>query len=143
MRKCYIELQTVEHNHLPNFYADPESSVDAYLEYLFNSIEVNSGKIYVADMDGEITGFVGVTLGEDDDPCVMIHKFVYVTDLVVLEKYRKRGIGEQLIQAAEKYGKENGEEYISLHVTKGNPSFNFYQKLGFKEYTTSLKKKLE
>ncbi len=143
IEKCIFELQEGEHRLNPEDQAGGEVS-SAYYDYLVKWVSGNNGKIFVAETDGSVVGFVAIAINEDKDPspCSLINKFGYVTDLVVLPGNREKGVGEVLMQAAEKYTKECGVDYISLHLSKGNRAENFYKKLGYVEYTKNLKKKL-
>lgn len=66
----------------------------------------------------------------------------YIPDIVVLRKYHRQGVGKELLNKAKEYTKEKGCEYISLDVTTGNPALDFYKHLGYREYSTNLKKKI-
>jgi GNAT superfamily N-acetyltransferase len=46
--------------------------------------------------------------------------------------YQRKGYGAELINAAEKYAKENSIACIGLWTSKNAPAFQFYEKLGYK-----------
>lgn len=59
-----------------------------------------------------------------------LYKEVCIGELIVIEEYRRKNIGTELIGAVEKYCKENGFENISLS-TYGFQAPEFYKKCGF------------
>ena len=46
--------------------------------------------------------------------------------------YQRKGYGAELINAVEKYVKENSITCIGLGTSKNAPAFKFYEKLGYK-----------
>lgn len=67
---------------------------------------------------------VGVIKGQS------LYNEVQIGELIVLEEYRGRKIGTELIKAAEKYSRENGFENISVS-THSFQAPEFYKKCGF------------
>ena len=55
---------------------------------------------------------------------------VHIGDLIVLEEYRRKNIGKQLMQKVEEYYKDKGFEQINL-TTYGFQAPEFYKKCGF------------
>lgn len=55
---------------------------------------------------------------------------VHISELVVLEQYRKKHIGTKLVEAVEKYCADSGFESITLS-TYGFQAPEFYKKCGF------------
>lgn len=71
-------------------------------------------------------------------PHAHAYKTLYIDDLCVDEKARKRGIGKALYQHVLSYAKENGFHNITLHAWECNPNaVKFYENLGMKiqQYT--------
>ncbi len=146
VEKCIFELQEDEYKLNPDYWTTPEEATTKYLDYLLPNIEKKEGKLYVAEVDGVVKGFIAVLVNndtyEDNGPCIKLRKFVYVTDLVVLKSDQKNGIGWDLLKVAEEYGRKIGIEYIGLHVSKDNSAIEFYQKNGYSERHISMDKKL-
>ncbi len=145
IEQCIVESQEDESARQPEYWQTPEKAIDdKYLDYLLKQVGLNNGKLFVAEMDITVVGFVAVIIddGKDSSPCVKMKRVGYILDFLVLRKYQKQGIGKKLLDAAEWYIKSQNCEYVSLDVTTGNPAFDFYKKLGYREYSTNLKKKL-
>ena len=63
------------------------------------------------------------------------HKHIALFAIIVDPRYRGQGIGSKLIRHLEKTGKnELGLEILHLEVYEGNPAYDLYRRLGYKEY---------
>jgi ribosomal protein S18 acetylase RimI-like enzyme len=65
-----------------------------------------------------------------------------ILELYVLPRYRKYGFGYQLMNAALSHFKYKGYKTVQLNVFAGNPAKNMYEKLGFRDVSTSMEKYL-
>ena len=83
---------------------------------------------YVAEKGRQIVGAVWVRFIKD---------YGYLNDqtpslsISLLPDYRGQGIGGQLMQTILSALKREGYQQVSLSVSKDNPAFRFYQRLGF------------
>src|SRR5215467_3028113 len=59
LRACFIELQTWEQNLEPGLPA-PEDAADPDLAEVFRNCAENSGRIFLAEADGAVVGFICV-----------------------------------------------------------------------------------
>ncbi len=91
----------------------PDSSVDYHEEEL---VPILAGKppgimpltYFVAEDGEEIVGFVEVGLRSTADGCDWAHAVGYIEGWYVAESHRRRGVGAQLIAAAEHWAREQG-----------------------------------
>jgi len=60
-----------------------------------------------------------------------MYKEVYIGELIVVEQYRNKDIGSELIKAVENYYKDKGFENMNLN-TYSFQAPEFYKKCGFK-----------
>lgn len=115
------------------------------VETLENRIDKMLGdsnyKIFVAQIDNETVGFIGVHFGlafEIDG------KVMRIIALAVKEDYQHKGIGTALVKEAEEYAKHSGVTVIG--VNSGLPrltAHKFYEKQGFHKKGYSFIKSLE
>lgn len=119
-------------------------STSLKIQERFNKIlSLSDYKTIVAEIDGKLVGFVGMckqVAYEMDDP------YIRVLALVVHEDYRRKGIGETLMLAAEDWAKENNCYAITLN--SGNreeriAAHHFYKSLGYIEKSTGFSKLLK
>ena len=81
--------------------------------------------------DGEI--IAGIIQGH------AYYKEVHIGDLIVMEEYRKAGVGSMLVRAVEEAFKDDDREQINL-TTYGFQALEFYKKLGYEvEYVRKNK----
>lgn len=98
-------------------------------------VNENDGKCYLAIENDKVLGLImGIIFKYDvtdylDYKCP---KSGYITELIVTNKIRNKGVGQQLMNQLELYFKNKGCKYILVDVfaynTKG---INFYNKKGY------------
>lgn len=96
-------------------------SENALREELGNSF----ARFLVAVCDGEVSGYIGAhnILGE-----------VYITNVAVSQKHRRKGMGEKLINSLISLCESENAEFITLEVRESNkPAINLYKKMNFKD----------
>lgn len=100
--------------------------------------------VLVAEADGAVSGFVSVwtryrSSEPEDDPA----EHAYVSDLVVTERHRGRGIGRALLRAAEVRARQAGVESLPVAVKAGNKgALSLYSAEGFENSALYLEKRL-
>jgi ribosomal protein S18 acetylase RimI-like enzyme len=143
LRACLIELQEHERaldSRLPR----GPAIADAYLEGLFRRCDVLKGRLFVAEVEAGVVGYVSVLTdcrsdAPDDDPT----PFAYVDDLVVLPGHRGRGYGRALLGRAEGVAAACGRSTLRLRVKGGNRAARrLYARAGYLEYEVELEKRL-
>jgi len=98
-------------------------------------------RVLVADHDGEVLGFVAVHAlprFEHSD------RFLRVMALVVDAAVRERGVGRELMEAAEGVGREVGAAFVEVTVGRHRPdAARLYTELGYDATVAAyLRKKL-
>lgn len=96
--------------------------------------------VILAKVDDEVVGFALVRVV----PSVLYSTpHAELTELYVMEKYRKRGIASDLIAFAEQIAVQKGARSILMQTGDDNLSaLALYKKLGYEEYDIVLEKKL-
>src|SRR5688572_26017469 len=116
----------------------------SYVELLLKRCSGTSGRVFVAEADQTVVGFVGVIARVDpDEPDEEPTPYTYISDLVVLPAHRRRGIGTALLQRAEAYARERGMTLLRINVlAKNQLAGQLYRTLGFSDYRLQLLKRL-
>jgi ribosomal protein S18 acetylase RimI-like enzyme len=84
----------------------------------------------VAEVDSSVVAFALYHGGYDTDHG---QRLIHLIDLFVSEPFRRRGIGEKLMQRIFEIGQIKGAELVLWSVYKPNASaLRFYEKLGAK-----------
>ncbi len=96
---------------------------------------------YIARLDDEFIGYVSGYIA--DDLTVYKEPVGELAAIVVVQRCRNHGIGEQLLKQFEKWCVGNGAKYIRLSVFYNNhKAISMYKKNGYGEYTIDLRKKI-
>ncbi|MBS3082164.1 GNAT family N-acetyltransferase [Candidatus Pacearchaeota archaeon] len=86
--------------------------------------DLKKGQGFVALENNQVVGFILFTKEKIDKT------YIFIENLVVDEKYQKKGIGRKLVQEVENKIKEG---ILTLSVNKKSKAYNFYKKMRFKE----------
>jgi ribosomal protein S18 acetylase RimI-like enzyme len=141
LRACVVELQDFERGLEPTL-PKGEAMADRYLAHMLDRCAGAAGRIFVAEEDGAVVGFVGVLARVVPEPDEA-QAYAYVSDLVVLPAYRRRGIGRALLERAEAYARGEGARVLRVGVlAKNEAAAGLYRSLGFGDYTIQLNKPL-
>ena len=132
LRACLIELQDYESELDPRIPPGAEV-VDEFIPRLLRNCRLSDGKILMAEVDGEVAGFVAVlSKVRNEEPEEGDYEFGLVTDLVVLKSFRNKGIGRQLLEAAEVFAKSRGVRWLKIGMLAGNQAANkLYSSMGY------------
>ncbi len=99
--------------------------------------------IFLALVSGEAAGLVEVYLRQDDEHNSLFvpHRYGYLQSLMVLEPYRKMGIGVKLVETAQSWAKEKGATEMRLETWEfpGGP-LPFYGKIGYRTLKRTMLK---
>jgi GNAT superfamily N-acetyltransferase len=143
LRDCIIELQDFERV-LDNRLRPGVAMADDYLQHIHDRCRACAGTILVAEVAGRVAGFVtiltSVPFESLDDPP---GDFALVADLVVRERFRRRGVGGTLLRAAEALARRGGAVELRVSVMAGNSgAAALYGRHGFAPYLETLSKRL-
>jgi GNAT superfamily N-acetyltransferase len=120
VRRCVVELQEFERAIDPRL-RPGESMADGYWKNIQARCTEANGRVFVAEQDGAVVGFVAVLAAEPftelDDPS---GTYALVTDVVVLPSHRGRRIGTRLLQQAEAFVRATGATELRIGVLAGN-----------------------
>jgi GNAT superfamily N-acetyltransferase len=116
----------------------------AYYDELNQRLSRRNGRIVLAEIEGVAVALMGFTLDEDaayvsDD----VRRHGTVTDLVVQEEWRGRGIARVLLAEAERLTREAGLTRLTIGALVANEKAErTYRAFGFDPYVSILVKDL-
>ena len=111
--------------------------------------EVNNydGKCYLAIEDGKVIGLIMGCIPPYDEYDYLDYKCPRrgeITELIVTNKIRSKGVGQKLINKMEDYFKSVGCEYVIVDVFAYNElAINFYDKKGYHSRMETMIKKID
>ena len=143
LKRCFVELQDFERAYDSRMPAGADIA-DECVSRMLDRCKQEDGRVFVADVDGGITGYVSAFARVRTE---VLHEgefeYALIGDLVVLEAYRKRGLGKALLRTAEDYVKERGARWLRIGAVSGNQrAINLYESMGYERSYTELEKSL-
>lgn len=143
LRSCVVEMQDFERSVEPMLPCGAEMA-DSYVELLLNRCSGTCGRLFIAEADQTVVGFAGVIARvAPNEPDEEATPYTYISDLVVLPAYRRRGIGSALLRHAEAYARERGMTLLRINVLARNQlAGGLYRTFGFSDYRIQLVKRL-
>jgi len=119
---------------------------ESYTERTLQNVAKNNGIIYVAESEGRIVGLVVGIMPEQTKEELLERvpfKRGNVLELIVENRYRRKGVGIMLMESIEGYFKQNGCSVSGVDVFFPNKNaYRLYSKLGYRERTIWMTKKL-
>ncbi len=117
---------------------------NGYYDELMMRLSRRNGRIVLAEESGTVVGAMGFSL--DQDAAYVAAEFRShgtVTDLIVHEGWRGKGIGQMLLKEAERLTKEAGLKRLMIGALIANErAERTYRQFGFEPYVAFLKKEL-
>ena len=120
---------------------------DKYFEYMIDDLKTQQGKIYIAEENGAIIGFIAgyvQTYDERDKLDYTCPNKGIVAELIVGKNIRSKGTGQLLLNKLEEYFTSIECKYIQIDVFAYNEiGKNFYYKNKYEDRMITLFKKLD
>lgn len=93
---------------------------------------LNQGEVYLAKVDGEAIGTIRLQWSDKSTWGEMPDDAGYVHSLAIRRAFAGKGVGQQLLQWAEKTVAVNGKHYLRLDCMKENSALRrYYEQAGF------------
>jgi ribosomal protein S18 acetylase RimI-like enzyme len=112
--------------------------------YYLHCINHSDAVIFIAEMDAKIVGAIVCVLEVTSDiPVRVPRKYACIENITVSTKFRKQGIGNSLIEAAQAWAKHMGATMMELTVWEFNwGAKQFYKKQGYQATRSRMVKDL-
>jgi ribosomal protein S18 acetylase RimI-like enzyme len=143
IQDCFVELQDAERVLDPRLPCGNDI-VGAYIPTMLKRCSQAAGKVFVAEVEGVVVGFVTVlTRVRSDELEGGDLEYGLVSDLIVTNESRRMGIGRQLLEAAESFARSRGVQCLRVGVLAANEAANYlYTSSGFSNLYVELEKDL-
>jgi len=130
----------------PERYSTPalETIAKRYREEKRSPQALALGITFVAELRGEVIGFIDARLEQSPDAMHQRMFYCHVAEIAVSWRYRNQGAGERLLRAAEDWGRSHGARFASLeHHAANTRAGGFYQqRMGYSVAAITLIKRL-
>lgn len=146
-----LEVEIILHEKsLNKFFLDldncdiSENGRKKWLKRSYNWFNKKNVILFVAEIDKQIVGILNGKIFKwkwsDKKP----FDIARVGNLVVLKRYRQKGIASQLMRQFEEWARSKKINFIDLNITSKNKvAYNLYSKLGYSDYTLTMVKRLK
>ncbi|HEY6541016.1 MAG TPA: GNAT family N-acetyltransferase [Ktedonobacteraceae bacterium] len=90
--------------------------------------------IFLVRVGETVAGLAEVYIKQDEEhPLTIARRFGYLQSLIVLESFRKHGLGKLLVEAAKQWAKERGATEMQLDTWEFDAGpLHFYEHLGYR-----------
>ncbi|HLK18685.1 MAG TPA: GNAT family N-acetyltransferase [Bryobacteraceae bacterium] len=130
----------------PERYGIPERAMisERYRSGRQHPPDTESALTLVAELRGEIVGFVDVRLDRSPDPMHRDLVYCHIVEIAVRTASRNQGIGERLLTSAEAWGREMGAEFASLEYLASNTRVRsfYHARMGYRPAAVTAIKRL-
>ena len=112
-------------------------------KHFLSTLRSREAVIFVAESRGDVVGYV---LGEmhSRKPLYPIGKYGFISDLAVMERERRRGIGTALVERVMEWFRRRRATAVELFVAQANPASEaFWESMGFRGFLRLVRKELE
>lgn len=109
---------------------EQQSNIPAASDFLRSRLRDDESVIFLALQGDNPTGFTQLYTSFSS---VSMAPILILNDLFVNLAYRKKGIGEALLERAKSYCKENNYKGLALETAIDNPAKTLYERLGWKK----------
>ncbi|MFH1549430.1 MAG: GNAT family N-acetyltransferase [Planctomycetota bacterium] len=129
------------HADLDPSFKPTSDAVEIFRVFLKKLLKRRNAAVLVAEEEGKPVGFCTAYI--ENHPEFRSGRYGKIADFVVDESYRRRGIGNSLLEAAQRWLLDNGVGYCRTEAAIINPaSTGFWHKAGFRERTAILEKNI-
>ncbi len=138
----FDQVDTFHRDNLPAIFQKPRGGVRA-TEYVLGLIADETVGLFVAQVSSQLVGLICVVIKESSDiPILVRRRYGIVDNLLVDEAFRRAGIGQALMEKAQRWAMARGAESIELTVWEFNQgAIEFYQTLGYETVSRKMRKR--
>ncbi|MEN8126852.1 MAG: GNAT family N-acetyltransferase [Planctomycetota bacterium] len=121
-----------------------ESADQEFAKWISENIVKEDAIVYVAESTKSIVAYCLCLISERPPVCEMKRQYGNLSDLAVAEKYRRDGIGEQIVEQAMEWFRSQGLKRVEVRVAVTNEiSTRFWRKMGFSTYLETMSKPVD
>lgn len=115
-----------------------ENAEKAFSKYLCKNFEKDDACIFIAQNNDNIIGYCQCQIIENP-PVLVTEKYGSIAGMAVLEKYRRNGVGEQIVKKVIQWFQSKELKRVEVRVAVTNEvSTKFWRKMGFTTYLETM-----
>ena len=126
------------HGNLDSFFTRSQEGHLNFLDWISKQMETDKSGLFIAESEGKLLGYIKIEICEYP-PVFEKKTFGMISEVIVNENYRRKGIGGALFDRAMGWFKEKDIDRVELRVANINPvAQGFWRKMGFRPYMTTM-----
>jgi diamine N-acetyltransferase len=139
----FDQVDALHREQLPEIFRKPPGPVRERT-YLIGLMADEDIGLFVAEVGNQIAGAIQFFVRDTPPfPLLVPRRMAVVEDLVVRREFRRRGIGQALMQTAYRWAAERGATSVELNVYEFNrEAIDFYRALGYENLSRTMRHKL-
>jgi len=127
------QLVALHHQWDPRRFFAVEKPAEGYRWFLDTQLEADNALVLVAHVDGALAGYLYATV-EPRDWAIFLDEHGVVHDVVVDDRFRRRGVASALLTDAFARLEAMGAPRVVLHTAIGNTEAHaVFERLGFRK----------
>ncbi len=135
VRRIMGQVQEMHVEWRPDIYRLNENF---FTEEMFEEL-FESGRFYVADMDGAVVGVLGIDYRHIETPAHVTRDVVFIDSMAVDSEYRGKGIGHLFFDKVRELKRERNADGVELQVNARNrAAYEMYRSCGFTEKSINM-----
>ena len=140
----FDEIDALHRDNLPHIFQKPDGAARAP-EFFLGLITDENIALLVADLGGELVGFIHAMVRETPAiPIFVPRRTVVVESIVVKSELQNHGIGRLLMDEMEEWAIAKAATSVELNVYEFNQTaISFYEGLGFQTLSRKMSKELK
>ncbi|GAB6162564.1 hypothetical protein JCM12298_17230 [Desulfothermus naphthae] len=124
----FVETYMKAYEDFDDYKYHTKKEIRKYFKWLYNR---DKEGFFVAEEGDKIVGFVAADANWIN---LKGEKILEIHEIFVLKEFKRKGVGDKLLEKVLNYGIKQGRKAVELWVGRTNyDAINFYKKLGFKK----------
>ena len=142
IEELWVQLTDYANSLDPRHWQRAADGSAKFRQWMEQALTETERVVFVAERSKTVLGF-GHSMLKKSPPPVKPRLDGFITDLVVNERARRKGVGSKLLEALESWCIEHGAEAITLSVAvKNELGLAFWSSRGFEHWTSTMWKPL-
>mgnify|MGYP001028751713 CR=1 FL=1 len=120
------------HGKIDSLFTRSEDALDKFHDFICKQLDSEKAEIFIAEIDGKIIGYSFIEISTYP-PVFKREEYGRISDVVVTDEHRRKGIGQALFNTSMKWFSKKGMNRVELRVAyQNNQARGFWEKMGFK-----------
>jgi len=129
--ELYKQVDRMHHEALPKLFKS-SSEIERLESYFEEILKNQNSSFLVALLNERIVGFIQLEIKDTNHPLIQSYKFGHISELVINDELKRKGIGKSLLTESHKWFQLHGITEVNLMVFDFNKeAIAFYRNLGY------------